>query len=399
MESYLIEKSFLAITRTHKDGKKECLVNFHKNFRNSAFKKLKNNLNVDIVYVYIDDKYNEELTNYYNLKNIDEEESLPHFDFTKSPSMVSMQSENIWSEVRHKAFIPSIHKNDWDFFELEWILNKWNSSFGFFDYDTFLIIPTYPKDLMNNLIPPDIIFYTVQRYKKKNSLDKLKKNFYALYLFHKDVLGRKMLEFFYEETVEKTSDLKELIQKIHKIYHLTKEKNLFRPFIYYNSNCVDSKMKKIKFDVKKYILIFLSFHSIFFCSHFTEIRKEAIYHGIKTSPKLACLQQYFDSPESIVEEVKKIDQANTNVISWLSRDHFKHVDTPLSKYIYNNWNYLRRNINLWDLKVFGYIDSQLICGFPLQELFPYAWTENFHNKNYTFENILPKRIRPKRKLN
>ena len=51
----------------------------------------------------------------------------------------------------------------------------------------------------------------------------------------------------------------------------------------------------------------------------------------------------------------------------------------------------------WDLKIFGFIDSQFVTGLPLQDMFPHTWVQNFHKKDYQFE-LLPKRIRPKRKL-
>lgn len=397
-DNYLLDQNFIALTRSYKDGTKEGLINFHKNFNEKSLEKTKKKLQVDTVYIYINDIFDEGLTNNYNLKeNIQEVESLPKFDFTKDPINVSMESDLQWSNIRNKVFLPSSNQGDWDFFEMDWILKKWSTSLAFFDYDSFLIIPTYPKDLVNNLVHPNIIIYYIKRYLKKNSMKDLQMKYYVLYLFYRNSFGRKMLEFFYEETLEETKDLQVLIKKIHHLYHLAKENDPFRPFIYYESNCIQSRIK-MKFDIKKYILLFISFHSTYLCNHFANNRKQFIYNGIYSSVKLSVLQQFFPTPESIVEEVNQIHSHHNDIITWMSRDHFKTINTPFSKFIYNNWDYFkRRNINLWDMKVFGFIDSQLTCGAPLQDLFPFEWTNNFHLKGYTFEKI-PPRIRPKRKL-
>lgn len=395
MENYLIEKKFFALTRIYKDGTKECLINFHKDFDQSLLRKTKIKLNVNTIYIYVNDLFDEDLTNSYNGKLITETESLPYFDFTKNPINVSMESDNLWSDVRDKVFIPNPN-NDWDFFQTDWILHKWNSSLGFFDYDSFLIIPTYPKDLINNVIQPEIIIYTIKRYLKKNSMETFKTKYYALYLFYRNKLGREMLRFFYEETVDETKEILQLIKKLHRIYHLIDAKNIFRPFLFYQANCIQSRLR-MKFDIKKYILLFLSFHSIYFCNHFAQNRKEHIFNGLKTSSKLAAIQQYFDSPDSVYTEINKVHEFHGDIITWMSRDHFKKVNTPLAKHIYHHWQYMRRNIYLWDLKIFGFIDSQFVTGLPLQDMFPHTWVQNFHKKDYQFE-LLPKRIRPKRKL-
>ena len=104
------------MTRIYKDGTKECLINFHKDFDQSLLRKTKIKLNVNTIYIYVNDLFDEDLTNSYNGKLITETESLPYFDFTKNPINVSMESDNLWSDVRDKVFIPNPN-NDWDFFK------------------------------------------------------------------------------------------------------------------------------------------------------------------------------------------------------------------------------------------------------------------------------------------
>jgi len=393
--NFMIEKKFAAISRTYKDGRQECLINFHNDFHKATLSKIRSKFHYDQVFIYINDAFHQELSNEHNSKSLSEKDSLPYFEFTKNPVNVSMESEQVWSEIRDKVFIPNGNKNDWDFFEMEWILQKWNSGLGFFDYDCLYIIPSYPKDLMNNLIHPDIVIYYLQRFVRKNNIQLLKNKFYALYLFYKDKLGKKMLHFFYEETLaEGKTDRQTLIKKLHTMYHSTKETHPFRRFIFYNSNCLPSMTKK-NFQVKKYILVYLSFHSIFFCNHYVNSRKNYIHMGIGNSPFLSQLRQYFHSVNDIPQEVQKIHNHHQQNFTWMSKEHFKNVNTPLAKYLYHNWETsLRRNINLWDLHVLTYPDSQCMSGGPLTELFPMTWVGNFHKKDFDF----PEDKRSKRKL-
>ena len=383
-KKFIVEKKFICMTRFDKDKNfTECLLNFNSKFHSKTIPILKKKINFDIIYIYIDDIFEKELTNIHNeIKNISYENSLPLYDFTKNPMNVSFDCHEIWESIRFKAFVPT-PSNDWDFFELEWLLKRFNTSLGFFDYDTFLIIPTYPKDLTNNVIHPDIVLYYIDRYKQKYSIQELKKKFYPLYLFWKDKLGRGLLHFFYNETIQPETNNRNLIQKIHKIYHSSSNNNPYKNYLFYNNYSLTNS-RKMKFDIKKYILIFLSFHCCFLCLDYIQNRKEYIFDGIQLSSKLHNYLPFFPTTESIQHEMKKIHDHHGDILTWVSRNHFKDIKTDYAKYMYTNWYFIRRNINLLDIRVMNYPDTQTCYGMNLMILFRHDWVNHFHNKNYDF---------------
>lgn len=385
IENFIIDPSFFALYRVVKDNKRQCLVNFHKEYHENNMKKIKKLFQSDKIYIYINDIYNQDCTSKANfIHNIKEDDSFPYFDFTKNPENVSLNEELEWNNIRSKAFIPNPNQ-DWDFFQMEWILRKWEAGFGFFDYDSSLILPTYPRDLMNNLIHPAIVNYYCRRYVNKFGLQNFKSKFSCLYLFYKSKLGKTLLQFFYEELTKPTICKKELIQKLHKIYHKTSSRNKFRIFLFYQNHSIQIPNMKGSFDIHKYILVFLSFHLCFFCSHFAQQRKKEIFDGIQLCSKNRVFLQFFKDPDSVTTEIKNIHDHLPDINSWLTKEHFKTVKTPLSCFIYHNWNLIRRNINLLDARVINFMDTQLIYGNNLQNLFPRCWIENFHKKDYIFD--------------
>ncbi len=393
-QNFLVEKDFISIVRNNKDKNfTECIINYNYNFKSKIINVLKKKFNFDMIYIYVDDIFQKNLTDTYNhIKNVTFEKSLPFYDFTKNPFNVSLDYHEMWESIRFKAFLPN-PSNDWDFYELEWLMKRWSSSFGFYDYDTSFIIPTYPKDLTNNLIPSEIVLFYIKKFKKKFSIRELKTKYYPLYLFSKDKMGEELLKFFYEESIKPERNPRELIRKIHDIYHKSSNNNPFKNFLFYNNYSLPSTTK-LYFDIKKYILVFLSFHSTFLCLNYVQNRKEQIFDGIRFSSKLQNHLTYFDNADSIEQEIKRIHDHHGDILTWVSRNHFKNINSKYCKYMYTNWYFVRRNINLLDIRIINYPDTQTCYGLNLTVFFRAEWVKNFHKKNYDF----PERSTYKRKL-
>ena len=187
------------------------------------------------------------------------------------------------------------------------------------------------------------------------------------------------------ESLNPETDLKKLIQRIHKIYHATSNTNPFKNYLFYNNYSIPST-RKLKFDIKRYILVFLSFHSTFLCLNYVQNRKEFIYDGIQFCSRFHNFLPFFMDGESVFQEIKKVHDYHGDILTWVSRNHFKNIKTKYAKYMYSNWFFIRRNINLLDSRIINYPDSQTSYGINLCVFFQPIWVSNFHKKNYDFPN-------------
>lgn len=411
---YFYDKNCFCMQRILKDGRTEVLLNIERDnkvsekFFQNILNKIKNKYNYKhpniYIYIYVKDKYNHDFTLKYNdiscnnlcnsscnssCNNLskDNDKSLPFFDYTKEPVNVTMnQTETAWHNVENIAFIPNNKGKDWDFYELNFILQKFESAFGFFDIDSFIITLTYPKDLLFNPIDPDIVFYYCKKYIDRNSKEDFQFKFPALNTFYRDKLGRSMLYFFYDETIKSdTYDLKRIIKSIHKIYHETSDLHPFKRYIFYeNYSALQSKRR---FCVKRYMLVFLSFYNMFVDIHLIRQRKSNILIGLKHD-KNFMFSQYFENFSDIEKQLLSIhSEFQNDCLVWVSRNHIKQVKNkfPLFLFLYNNWyKNIRRNINLWDVKVTLYNDSQTTFGSAILSLFSSVWCNRFHLKDYDF---------------
>lgn len=409
---YFIKPTFFSMLRMNKNGEREILVNFEKKeeemndlFIRKKIREIKDFFSfVDFIYIYVKDSFHESLTRSYNEKhpkildldldsNILFEASLPHYDLTKEPSNVCMdQSTSSWKSVNHVAFIPNPKNSDYDFFELQFILQKWESSLGLFDYDSFLIKCVYPKDLFFNLVEPSIIIYYCSKYINIFSKTEFELNFPALFTFYKNKLGRQILNFFYEESIDsnQNNDLKVIIKKIHKIYHDTPYSNPFKKHIFYENNSISSKKK---FSIEKYILIFISFHNMFIDSGFINYRKKYIFSGLRNEKNLF-YSQFFLNEDDLQFQLSLPKNICNNIhLTWISKAHIKKCfqkknslqKYPFYSFLYYNWTRdIRKNVSLWDTKNILYNDSQTSFGDLITNLFCPLWVNNFHNPSYDF---------------
>ncbi len=460
--SYIIHSKYFALKRNlkEKENHYEFLVNFvsDQNVISGKFlKKVIDTLKTKWicenfrVFVYICDKYNHDLTKQANTTTTsstsalsalsassvssptsphskqendssdmaispgrhedEEQQSYPRFDFTRDSKNVTMDSHDSWNSVSSKCFLTSSSIFDWDFYELQWILSKFEAALGIFDRDSFFITPTYMRDVLNTPIHYDLVLYYIKKYINIYGKSNFHDNYYGLYLLSKDSVGTAILKFWYLETIDPSeSNRVKLIKRLHSIYHHdTPENHRFRIHLFYKSTCVPSV--KQKFQINKYILSYLSFYGMYIDLFFLKDRRLEIERGM-AHQKNSYLYQFYlssassssvscSSASSIVSQIQPLyDFFKKDNLIWISRKHVKTVKTPLFQFLYRNWdNNIRRNISLWDYRSINYADTQYSCGSPLISLFPKNWIQNFHQKDYTFvEEPVLSSIRRKKKL-
>jgi hypothetical protein len=383
-----ITKDYILFRRNINKTDNDCLVYFM-----SSVKKLKaistkiKKWNCRVCHVFENSNYNKKATYTLTILNnplfyqkIDFEDCLPFNEITKNPQAcpVTFNTSTQWKNIDNVVILSN---NGWDFYELEWILKRWESSLGIFDFDNFWIASTYPMDIYNNPVHYSIVLFYVKLFINKAGLSSMKTKFHALYQFYKDKLGTMLLEFFYHETINPTTDKTKLYEKIHKLYHKTNKTHPYRRYLFYKNYCLTSKQK---FKLNLYIQQYLSFHSMYVCSDFCLYRKEQLISGIEKG-NMEFLQFFEKKEKKLVEEINLVNEYHSSYFQWIGKDHIKKIKSPFWKYVYYNWTNIPRNINLWDIRVVNYNDHQMKIGEDLSSSFPIDWVRNFHNKNFSPE--------------
>ena len=420
-DSYFIHSKYFALKRNLKGKENYCevLLNFSsiddlsEKYLKQVIKRLESKwiCKSQFIFVYISDKYDHDWTTRAssvvvrhgpeeedkNVMNESGERSYPIFDFTRDAKNVSIDSIEHWNAINNKCFLTSSSIFDWDFYELPWIMQKFESGLGIFDRDSFFVTPTYMKDLLNTPIKYDLILYYIRKYMNRYSKSDLHDNYFGLYLFSKDSVGRALLKFWYMETIDPSStDKLKLIKRIHSIYHNdTPVNHSFRLALFYQSICIPSA--KQKFQINKYILIYLSFYGMYCDAFFLQDRHREIERGL-TNQKNIYLHQFISSSDIISQFQPLYDFYKKDNLIWISQKHAKRIKTPLFQFLYQNWNNSRRNISLWDERSIHYTDTQRSCGSSLFSLFPKVWIDNFYKKDYIFVEPVVQGIRQKKKL-
>lgn len=328
----------------------------------------------DVVLTYSINVYVNQLFN----EKIQISESYPIFELTKLPQIVpvTFQEKDEWEDIQHICILPF---HGWDFYEIDWILQRWSCSLNTFDYDEFLITPSYPKDIYNHHVPPDVVFFTIGSYVEQFSLNELKHNFFSLYLFYRDDLGKKMLEFFYDCLHSDMDDKVLLYKKIHSIWHSTPEDHEYRLFLFFYSKCISSRNK---FKIQLYISQYLSFYGMFLCPSFIKERQYFIWKGITSRfPEFrVCLSDETDIFRALCELETFLGRPPT----WVCREHLKDLQHRFWKFMYVNWtSFTYRNIYLFDSRSFNYVDNQFCFGYSLTSYFPKDWSRKFGEKDFS----------------
>lgn len=385
METFIVSNEYLIIRRDNKKGRNDCIVYFYNEpksfgkivseitdwncyrclvFSNSVFH-LKGSYILSI------------MNNPSFMEKIEIIDSLPRDEITRDPQLcpVTFQESTTWNDISNIVIIPG---NGWDFYELEWILQRWETGFGFFDYDTFWNIPTYPKDLYNNPIDYRIVLFYVKLYEYRYSIQQLKDNFFGLYQFYKDSMGNLMLKFFYEETVTPSQTNIDLYKRIHMLYHTVPKTHKYRLFLFHHSYSTTSKLK---FKLYLFILQFLSFEGMFVCGDFCQRQKKQIINGLEK--KNIEYYSFLNNVNDLEREINSIHIKYKKNIIWIGKEHVSKMKSSFWNFVHQNWNYLSRNICLWDIRTVNYSDNQIQVGEEkLTIMFPIDWVRKFDDKNF-----------------
>lgn len=365
--------------------------------------------NVGKVYVYSENEFNPIAstiaTTYmfdYQVTNLEIKESFPITDITANPNVIPVTLDdkvNDWNDVESIAILPG-----WDFYDIHWLLRHWEKSLGNFDFDSFFHVPSYPRDVYNKNIHPEIIFFILDQFVASYSLEKLKENYFGLYQFYKDNLGKKLLSFFYECSEENLSK-ETLYKKLHMIYHTTCPSHPFRIYLYYlNKGLQHSAPSKKYFKVQLFMSQYLSYYGMFVCNNYFESRLPMIVVGIFDNYKWLQSAFEFTSLQHL-EDVLLLEWQHLydmfpiqEKLTWIGKMHLQKLQKKSSfwKYLYIHWEHFNRNIFLWEKRSHKYGDSQFGTGYPIVDYFPESWTENFENKN--FVPVEKTNVRRKRKL-
>jgi hypothetical protein len=298
---------------------------------------------------------------------------IPYNSITEKPDIIPVsldENKTLWKENDFICILPG-----WDFYQVEWILTRWESSLASFDYNSFLPKPNYPKDLYNNSVNPSIIFNTIKMYVDKYTLEELELNFYALYCFYNSKLGNMLLHFFYEES-EKTSSNIEIYQKLKLIYHSIPEEDPYRIFLFYKNYSLLTENKKKVFSVYIFINQYLSFNGMFACNKFINDYVNEIFSSLRyINPSVNSLLSKY-SKHSVKKELLYLFNSISSC-GWISKNKIKNENNYFWKYIYINWNNIDRNIFLWHTKSVQYDDTQMKIGSSILKLFTETQICNF----------------------
>lgn len=394
MEDFLLEDGVLISFRKEK----EALIFFRDKVKNieAICHKMKGR-SIEKVYVYqsshfcIVHSYIATMIVQPHSRKISELESHPSYELTKHPQTVpvTLSDAMSWKNVGELTVLP-IH--GWDFYDLSWILKRWEASLGIFDFDEFLITPSYPKDAYNELIHPDLFFFTVDHFVQKYSMEELKQEFYAIYLLTKDAVGKSIFRFFYEETCDPCLTKRTLFQRLHRLYHQIDESHPYRFFTFFRNCSISTKQQ---FKISLFIQQYFSFYGMFCSIDFVRDRKPHLKRGIDS--KFIYFRQFIESPVDLQNEFDLLAEKN-DYRDWIGKHHLIPLleKSLFWKFIYDNWDNIDRNVCLWDSRVLSYHDSQLCIGGEIKSWFPREWALSFHKEDYVPHERNTKKL--KRKL-
>lgn len=296
--------------------------------------------------------------------------SLPNSHLTRDPSNVPVVLSDVtsWMDLKRICILPG-----WDFYELEWILKRWESGLCSFDNDNFLVKPSYPKDIYNQPVHPSLVVSTIDNFVSMESEAVLKYRYYGLSLFYKGI-GPKLLEMFYQSETE-TWGRNDVYRKLHALYHQMDTTDPYRIYIFYQNYAGVTQSNKKTFSMSMFINQYLSYHGMFVCQKFFSENAMNISLALRNTVPLLYSFCFSHKKTSILKYLK--DEMNLlhkeESFSWISRDHVTTlVDSPFWRLIDLYWDHLNRNIYLWHGKSLLYSDSQIKVGFPIIAMFHHS---------------------------
>lgn len=272
----------------------------------------------------------------------------------------------------------------WDFYDVEWLLHKWESALGLFDDDILcLCIPIYPKDLYNERVPPEVVTREVDRYARERGEDALQRRFFALYWLCRDPVGKRLLSFFYGYRGDETPA--QVFDALYEMREAVPVDHGYRPYLLEKNYSVLDLHRRLLF--KPYMLLgqFLSYHGMYVSKDFYMRYRRDIGAGFAAHRKELHMTPY------LPEHWKEADVANWmdrqfallyhhlgQDIQWAGKWHLEKVvreslprnDPSLWSALLAVWDFIpRRNIFLWEKSSFRYNEYQLRIGHEFRLLF------------------------------
>ena len=294
---------------------------------------------------------------------------------------VSLEPWPSWSDAEkwRLSVLPS--GTGWDFYDLEWLLQKWESALGLFDDDILcLSMPVYPMDLYNQRVSPDIVCREMDRYRQERGHDAARRTFYALDLLTRDDLGKRLLGFFYRCRGGETPI--QLFEWLWEIYQALPVDHAYRPFLLEKNYAVLDVHRRMTFKPCMLLSQYLSFHGMYVARDFYQRYRQDICEGFVAHRKELHMTTLVpgDGQETwsterweawMDEEFDRLYERVGDTAQWIGRWHLETFlkDSVLWRAVVAVWDYIpRRNIFLWETSSFRYNELQLRIGHHFRVL-------------------------------
>lgn len=304
----------------------------------------------------------------------------PTREETRCPGTVpvTMESWEAWTDADFRRVSILSLGNGWDFYDVEWLLHKWESALGLFDDDILcLCTPVYPKDLYNEKVPLDIVFREVERFVRIQGEEVLKRKFFALYLLCRNPLGKQLFSLFYHYRGNEAPG--QIFDALYAIYDHLPSGHYYRPFLLEKNYSVLDIHRRFLF--KPYMLIhqFLSYHGMYVSKDFFQLYHHDIVSGFAAHQKELHMTPYLpghwkeaDVDVFLETELTTLYDRVGHHVQWVGKWHLETymMDSILWSAMRVVWDFIpRRNLNLWEKSSFRYSEFQLKIGHEFRLLF------------------------------
>lgn len=304
----------------------------------------------------------------------------PFREETRKPLTVpvTLEAWETWGEADWRAVSVLSSGDGWDFYGVEWLLHKWESALGLFDDDILcLSIPVYPKDLYNENVHPDVVCREVDRYADLHGEDALRKKFFALWMLCRDLVGKKLLSFFYGCRGKETPP--QVFDALYQVYESLPIDHYYRLYLFEKNYSVLDLHRRLTF--KPYMLVsqFLSYHGMYVSRDFYMLYRREITAGFTAHRKELHMTEAVPAHWKEPEVMEFMDEQLTTLYSrvgesvhWVGKWHLRTFlgDLPLWSTMLAVWDFTpRRNLYLWEQASFRYSEFQLKIGHEFRLLF------------------------------
>lgn len=303
---------------------------------------------------------------------------MPIREETRYPSLVPvcMTEWNTWTDADLKRISILSSDHGWDFYDVNWLMHKWEAGLSFFDDDIlYMNIPVYPTDLFNRKVEPCIIIKETDRYIGLYGKDMFCDRFFALSLLTQEDVGRHILDFFYEYHEKMT--VSDIMEALYKIYTSLPINHYYRDYIFKKNFSVIELHRQMRFKISLFVSQYLSYHGMYISKDFYIMNRKGIGDGVFSHIHELKLQKWKtkmskqECSDSLDQEFQLLYSILDEEFHWIGKNHIKKflLDSTFWKHIFESWDTLsRRNIFLWESSSFRYSESQTNVGYEFKKL-------------------------------